>query len=223
LWNALEEDGMRTRRWLVGLFALVMLLGSSTGAFTAISFAQSVPIIRADADSTAPTSDGATWNSAYPTLQAALANPRTSTGAEIWMAMGTYTPGDLRTDTFQLANNVAIYGGFAGNETAHSQRNPNPETNGTILSGDLNGDDGPDTNDDGIPDTNRTDNAYHVVTGSGTDNTALLDGFTITAGNADGTDSNSDGGGLFNTSGSPTVRNQDTDKQTEGARSCTTS
>ena len=30
--------------------------------------------------------------------------------------------------------------------------------------------------------TNNGENSYHVVTGSGTDSTAVLDGFTITGG-----------------------------------------
>ena len=53
------------------------------------------------------------------------------------------------------------------------------------------------------------DNSYHVVTGSGTDGTAVLDGFTITAGNADGPRGNpaGHGGGMYNDNGSPTVAN----------------
>jgi predicted outer membrane repeat protein len=47
--------------------------------------------------------------------------------------------------------------------------------------------------------------SYHVVTGGGTDDTAVLDGFTITGGNADGPDPNNHGGGMYNESGSPTV------------------
>ncbi|MHC4501583.1 MAG: right-handed parallel beta-helix repeat-containing protein, partial [Planctomycetota bacterium] len=46
------------------------------------------------------------------------------------------------------------------------------------------------------------DNSYHVVTGSGTGATAVLDGFTITAGNAAGF-----GGGMYNSLSSPTVSN----------------
>ena len=53
----------------------------------------------------------------------------------------------------------------------------NPNIYETILSGDLAEDDEPNF-------VNNSDNSYHVVTGSGTNSTAILDGFTITAGNA---------------------------------------
>jgi hypothetical protein len=78
----------------------------------------------------------------------------------------------------------------------------------TILSGDLNND---DTNVNSAWDLwgnpTRYDNSIHVVTGSGTDDTVVLDGFTITAGYADGTGINSCGGGMFNNNGNPTVTN----------------
>jgi predicted outer membrane repeat protein len=57
---------------------------------------------------------------------------------------------------------------------------------------------------------NYDDNSVHVVTGSGTDATAVLDGFTITAGYADLPHPHDRGGGLHNGSapaGSPTVVN----------------
>ncbi|GAI80669.1 unnamed protein product, partial [marine sediment metagenome] len=72
----------------------------------------------------------------------------------------------------------------------------------TILSGDLSGDDGPNF-------ANNGENSYHVVTGSNTDETAVLDGFTIAGGNADeywylayGL-----GGGMYNKYGRATVMN----------------
>jgi hypothetical protein len=56
---------------------------------------------------------------------------------------------------------------------------------------------------------NKCENTYHVVTGSGTDATAVLDGFTITAGNANAPSQPENyGGGMSNgDDGSPTVTN----------------
>jgi parallel beta-helix repeat protein len=104
-----------------------------------------------------------------------------------------------RIATFQLKNGVAIKGGYAGG----SESNPDVRDINlykTILSGDLNGDDGPNF-------ANHYENSYHVVTGSGTNETAVLDGFTITGGNANGPSPHDHGGGMFNNAGSPTVIN----------------
>jgi hypothetical protein len=143
--------------------------------------------------------DGSSWADAYNFLQDALAVA--VGGDEIWVAEGIYkpdqgfgiTPSD-RMATFQLKNGVAIYGGFVGGETILEQRDW--EANETILSGDI-----------GTP-GNDKDNSFHVVVGSGTDNTAVLDGFTITAGNADGEGyPNFMGAGMLNHLGSPSVTN----------------
>ncbi len=110
------------------------------------------------------------------------------------MAAGTYTPGTNRTDTFQLKDGVAIYGGFAGTESARDDRDP--ATNLTILSGEI--------GDENII----TDNNYHVVSGDGLTASAVLDGFIITAGNADDPDDESPdsvGGGMYLTASSPTL------------------
>ena len=128
-------------------------------------------------------------------LQAALT--AAEAGDEIWVAAGTYKPTipASRTATFLLESGVALYGGFGGSETARGQRNW--MANRTILSGDIDG--------NGVVDTG---NAYHVVTGSGTDATAVLDGFTITAGYAwadYSDDYNNYGGGMFIEAGSPTL------------------
>ncbi len=135
-----------------------------------------------------------TWATAC-SLQHALsiAGP----GKEIWVMKGTYKPttGTDRNITFQLKNGVAIYGGFAGTETLRDKRNW--KLNITALSGDI-----------GVT-GNATDNSYHVVTGSLTDSTAVLDGFTIKAGNADGAGCAGPGcgGGMLNAMGSPTLSN----------------
>ena len=74
--------------------------------------------------------------------------------------------------------------------------------NETVLSGDLNGDDSPGF-------TNISDNVYHVTDGSGNDATAVIDGFTITGGNArTGANPARLGGGMVTRgAGGPTIRN----------------
>ncbi len=151
------------------------------------------------------TGDGSSWANAFKTLTAALAAAPTGPNlTEIWVAKGTYKPADPNGDrsaTFQLKSCVAVYGGFTAGQMLLSQRNSNPSTNGTVLSGDLNGDDGPSF-------ANNGENSYHVVTGSGTDNSAVLDGFTVSGGNANGDWGFADrGGGMLNWPGSPTLMN----------------
>jgi len=144
--------------------------------------------------------DGASWASAYSDLQSALAVD--ISGDKIWVAAGTYKPTIApvpaetdRAKSFTLENGVEVYGGFAGTETALEQRNPVASV--TTLSGDI-GTEG-----------NNSDNSYHVVVGSGTDTTAILDGFTITGGNANSltTAPHWHGGGMLILDGSPTLGN----------------
>lgn len=137
----------------------------------------------------------------------ALAGP----GSEIWVKAGVYKPTNDPTKqvaTFKLKNGVALYGGFSGVETSRAQRDW--KTYLTVLSGDLGGDDTTDRNGV-VTDTANIvgQNSYHVVTGSGTDSTAVLDGFVITGGYANKTPPNiyGYGGGLFNMRGSPTLSN----------------
>ncbi|MFT3892412.1 MAG: choice-of-anchor Q domain-containing protein [Anaerolineales bacterium] len=134
--------------------------------------------------------DGTSWANAYTSLQSALA--AASSGDEIWVAKGTYKP-TLSPFVFELKNGVAVYGGFAGTETNRSQRDN--VTNSTVLSGDL-----------GVI-GNKTDNAIHVVVSSSVGNSSVLDGFTITEGNANLTSTAGSGGGMSNNNSSPTLSN----------------
>ncbi|MFY7711017.1 InlB B-repeat-containing protein [Tenacibaculum sp. MEBiC07804] len=126
--------------------------------------------------------DGSSWTDAYTNLQDAIDN--TNLPTQIWVAEGTYLPtsGSGNARTFKLENKAAeIYGGFNGTETALDQRDF--RNNVTILSGDLNGDDNANINNS---EATRSDNAYHVVSLKGTGNGTVIDGFTISDGNANG-------------------------------------
>lgn len=144
---------------------------------------------------------GGSWSDAFDDLQAALSAAHF--GDEVWVAAGTYTPtganGD-RTIAFNLKDGVEIYGGFDGTESRRVQRNW--ASNITILSGDLNGNDQP-------PFLNNQENSYHVLDGGGATNEGVLDGFTVTGGNADGDCCfYSSGGGMHNSaSDQPTIAN----------------
>lgn len=147
--------------------------------------------------------DGSSWANAYRSGDAlAVALSASVAGDEIWVARGTYRPTltTSRTATHQLKSGVAIYGGFTGTETIRDQRDP--AANPTICTGDLL------LNDAGV--NNLTDNSFHVFVGSGAAATAILDGFTIRGGNANGlnaSDQDKGGGILIVGSGAPTVRN----------------
>jgi predicted outer membrane repeat protein len=162
----------------------------------------------------AETGDGTTWDKAFKHLQDALAVA--SKGDQIWVARGIYKPNqgkkpvrNERAATFMLKSGVAIYGGFPTGGSGWEDSDP--LANETILNGDLKGDDATVNNPAMLlTDPTRSDNAIHVITASGTDETAALDGFIITAGNAH--DGNNEllltqGGGLYCKAGSPTVAN----------------
>jgi hypothetical protein len=138
--------------------------------------------IYVDADAS-PGGDGQSWETAYQYLQDGLGT--SVSGDEILVAGGIYRPdtnagnptgtGD-RFATFELKDGVTIKAGYAG----FGEADPDVrdiEVYATVLSGDLLGDDG-----QGL--ANNSENSHHIVTGSGTNGTAVLDGFVITAGNA---------------------------------------
>ena len=158
---------------------------------------------------------GTSWTDAFCCLQDALAEA--GVGDEIRVAEGVYKP-DRRveksgrigaqviasgewTATFELVEGITMKGGYAG----YGESDPNArdvELYETILSGDLYSND-IDVNDpeDMWEATTRAENSYHVVTGGGgvEDAVAILDGFTITGGNANVSSYyNGIGGGLYN-------------------------
>ncbi|MFQ6034274.1 MAG: right-handed parallel beta-helix repeat-containing protein [Sedimentisphaerales bacterium] len=154
-------------------------------------------IIYVDGDANGA-NDGTSWENAYVHLQDALADAELAEKpVEIRVAQGIHKPdrganqtlGD-RVATFQLINGTAIRGGYAG------FGEPDPDARNfdiyeTILTGDLDGNNGPDF-------ANNDENGNNVVTGSGTDETAVLDGLTITGAKRYG---------MYNHQGSPTLTN----------------
>jgi parallel beta-helix repeat protein len=79
---------------------------------------------RVDLDCPGPTHDGATWATAFVSIQEAVG--ATVPGEEVWVAAGTYGP-------VTLAEHLGVYGGFSGSETRRGQRNWT--LNPTIISG----------------------------------------------------------------------------------------
>ena len=174
-------------------------------------------------DDAAGADDGTSWADAYKYLQDALADANSAEKpVEIKVAQGIYKPdlgggntaGD-REATFQLINDVILKGSFAG----FGELDPDARDVAayeTILSGDLNGDDVEVATIDLPEEPTRGENSYHVVTGSSTDETAVLDDFTTTGGNASGFILGDEppwdyrlrrGGGMYNYEGSPTLTN----------------
>ncbi len=170
-------------------------------------------------DANAPGANtGTSWADAFNNLQdalaAAAANPHIS---EILVAQGIYRPdqgvGQMSGDreaSFGLVNGVYLKGGYAG----CGEPDPNArdiELYETILSGDLDGND-IDVNDpcDLLTEATRSENSYHIITWIGVachepESNTLIEGFTVSGGNANGESSWPDewscGGGLYNYSG----------------------
>lgn len=143
--------------------------------------------IYADSANTASPQDGSNWGRAYSKFDSAL--NIAIAGDTIWVASGTYRPSS--TYSFVMKEGVAIYGGFANTDTVFSQRNWN--TRLTTLRG------------NGRSVINNAFTAGYPMTGA-----AVLDGFTITggeAGSSSGMAFTRNGGGMANTYASPTITN----------------
>ena len=170
--------------------AIVMAL-SSRAALAAVHY------VKWDA---AGLNNGTSRADAFASLQSAL--DVAASGDEIRIARGTCNPtsdyglgiGD-RGKHFRMKNGVATLGGYEG-EPGDAR---DPATYVTTLSGDI-GTAGEDS-----------DNCYHVFyhpTGTNLDPSAILDGLTVSDGNADGSSPHDTGGGMLNwEQSSPTLTN----------------
>jgi predicted outer membrane repeat protein len=133
--------------------------------------------------------NGSSWSDAFTDLQSALAIAEEDD--QIWVAEGTYLPGNSSTATYLINKNLQLYGGFAGTENSLAERG-DPAEHPTILSGDVNGN---DVVDDFV--NFKADNVMVVVTihANLSNETVVVDGFTIQGGHADNDDGNSKNGG----------------------------
>lgn len=191
------------------LIATLLLLGCSI----ALSAQGKTYYVKADSEITTSSNDGLSWENAI-TLTEALRLAKA--GDEIWVKGYEDITGHIYKAPeggFVLPSGVAMYGGFAGDETIKNDlptgRHKYQMKYQTALVGDI------ATNDKASQqliiypeNTTRNDNAIHVLTlqmGVTQDNTndgnkpTIVSGFLIAAGNAKGenTSANGRGGGIY--------------------------
>lgn len=159
-------------------------------------------IIYVDVNASGPLHDGTGWCAAYVFLQDALDDALPTD--EVRVADGLYRPDrgsgretGNRWHSFFLANGVTWLGGYPGCAAINANER-DPFAYRSVLSGDLAGDD-----ETGLG--SNAENSYHVLRASFVD-AAVVDGFTIVGGNADG-DVDNRGGGLLNEQAWPVIRN----------------
>ena len=186
------------------LLAEAMLLVATEGhrsLAAAGAFVPSGSVIYVDWEASGA-NNGESWIDAYTGLQFALA--AALPGDQIWVAAGTHYPsaehggsGD-RYRSFQMLNGVGLYGGFDPTTGDVGWQDRDWVSNVSTLSGDI-----------GMPGYSE-DNCYHVFyhpAGTDLNWSAILDGFTISGGYADGEGDHGAGGGMLNAGSSPTLTN----------------
>jgi parallel beta-helix repeat protein/predicted outer membrane repeat protein len=220
-WRVDESDGINTYKGDVWSFTVGAAAPPDEGP---PNTTVTNKVIYVDADAVGA-NNGSNWENAYLCLQDALEDvfedivedllsstfPEEQTDYEIRVANGIYKPdrrtsegpdgtlsitaSDDQTDTF-LIWDMTIKGGYAG----YGEPDPNArdiDLYETVLNGDLYDNDIDVSNPrDMWEESSRTENSYHVVSSQGN---SVIDGFTITGGNANDStnDNNGNGGGLF--------------------------
>ena len=189
--------------------------------FAAVSVVRG-EVIHVDPNATGSIHDGSSWCAAFTDLQNRLA--AAGAGDEIHVADGRFKPHPTdRNVSFGLQNGVSLRGGYAGCGAV------DPDARDTslyesILTGDLNDDDSLLSTEADCASAGgawygvlcdkvlyNNENSYQVVTSLNNDASAVLDGFTISDGNADGPslgptpDSKDQGSGVNIYYGKPTL------------------
>lgn len=143
-------------------------------------------VVFVNKNATGAVHDGATWGTSFLTVQAGI--NATVSGDEVWVAAASYR------EAITLKPGVKLYGGFAGAESARSQRDP--VANVTLIG-----------NTD--PLLRVYDSIVTAEAGCGRD--TVLSGFTITGGTGKSTNTPSgvryNGGGIHLATASPTIEN----------------
>jgi hypothetical protein len=173
--------------------------------------------IYVDASATTGANDGTSWSNAYTDLQTAL--DAAPAGTEIRVAAGTYKPtaaadgstDDDRNKTFHFNKDLVLKGSY------NPATNTQDFTNRSILSGDFNDDDVITGSGSTLSITQNSENAYHVLITADLTTATQIEGFLITGGHANDsgisisysgqTVYNHHGGGMFNSSSSPSIVN----------------
>lgn len=182
-------------------YSILFLLVSSS-----VLSAQTIRYVKARATGAG---NGSSWQDASEDLQGMINASNGNNGDMVFVAAGIYRPRTAafpvpfsRENSFRVDKNIKVYGGFPADGGDFTQRDW--VTHKSVLSGDLNQNDqhGAEFNDD---------NCYHVLVtdGSSVNSECVIDGFTVIGGNADHSTVNSyqQGGGWYNGSSSPTIRN----------------
>lgn len=187
LWRSVARGRgirMRSRNLRVGLAAIWSLSVGAT-AWAGVWYV--------DKDNGTGPWDGTSWDTAFTTIQEGIEAASTDATAprEVWVAEGVYNEARAnRTGSLVLRQNVAVYGGFVGIGGYETERTARDwDTNVATIDGAY---------------SRAGSAAYHVVLGA---NAAVLDGFTITGGLANGDNSDGQGAGVYNASCSPTIEN----------------
>ena len=100
------------------------LAGTLPSAFTYRAAGELV--VRVDGDNVSGVEDGATWATAFTTIQQGIdAVAASGNAGEVWVAEGTYTAATAGTVVVTMAPFCDIYGGFTGVETRRDMRDFN--------------------------------------------------------------------------------------------------
>jgi len=145
-------------RWLI----VLMVIAPS-------AFGQGVWFV--DKDNVSGTEDGTSWATAFSTIQPGIDAAAAAGGGEVWVAEGVYdeirvslNDDDVDTGSLVISDQVTLVGGFLGDETLVDQRDM--AKNATTIDGSS---------------SRAGSAAYHVVLMTGA---SIIDGFTVTGGNA---------------------------------------